>query len=440
MSNTNKINDILLKLENHYNEVLNSFKEIDTNSFFEKKETLNAYYKISFYVYFVYSKYETKTIFEEALNYFNKLKNSQEYLNLNREIKNNLKETSKYLLSKKDFIDAIPNIDKNIGEFADPFGYNHLSTRELLDKLQNIEEKKLIDYKTLSGILSQITGEDGNGMICNWKNFNFSEHIEFEEMLAKLYNYANILKFHFEYFNKYIHQKDFKKIKDIYSSINPIEYIGKNTDSRVFEDFILQGKLFESQDEILQSFINVHNSIKLALSDKVTKQGVIKRFIEYIMLFKAEEIRKTTNTKVEKVLQKEFEHFIFLNGYYPISEANLSSGRLDTLAINKEETILYELKQLGFDKLKSTRKKKIDRLLKGINQLNFYHKLLNSYPNLVNTINLIIISKYPIILKKNRIELNDADLNCFVINICEEPPSKQIPEVIDLEYYFKKEG
>ena len=99
--------------------------------------------------------------------------------------------------------------------------------------------------------------------------------------------------------------------------------------------------------------------LRTALTNRIAKQTVIKRFKAYCGLYKTRwlinELRSNENEgKTEEVLQDFLEEYVFQQGYYPISQAQLGRGRLDVLVNTPSEaSFLVEAKQVGLGKAKN---------------------------------------------------------------------------------------
>lgn len=439
MNNLNRKEEIISNLETRYDYVIKSFEHVISKSLSRNHEILNTYSEIAYYIFYINSVWELKQIYKEILTYPEKLKSSVELIELNKDIKDNLKKISNFILNQSDFKNILREIKKHCGDVASPFEIRTIPVNELLNSLLNISDNFLFSYSQIDKLLNQIIKISEIGLAPYWNNLSKTKQQSFNEWNTKLYSFMNKLKFEEEFARNSMYFEDFQTINNIYCSLNPIESI-VNPDLFVMENMIKKGEEFTDIEKIKQSFVKVHNTLKLGLTEKQTKIAVVERFITYMEFFTNKELFKSSKTKVEKLFQKEFEQFVFFNGYYPISEANLASGRLDTLIVNKRETILFEFKQFGFDKSKRITESKIRKLFNGISQLNFYHRLLTSFPNLVDNINLIVLTKYPIIFEQKSIRVCEEEINFYIIDLSGVPPSRQEPKIINIKNYLEING
>lgn len=135
------------------------------------------------------------------------------------------------------------------------------------------------------------------------------------------------------------------------------------------------------------------------------RKYTIDRFSTYISLYLSEDV----SVKKEKGLQKRFEEFVFHEGYYPISEAQLNNGRIDTLVYDKSDTFLFELKQIDFDTKKETPKSLNIKLKSAQIQSSIYRDHLRNLNNISDSVFIILFTKRKIHFK--------ADIDRIVLNL-----------------------
>lgn len=144
--------------------------------------------------------------------------------------------------------------------------------------------------------------------------------------------------------------------------------------------------------------------VKQHLSDGLIKEHIVLKFRTLCELYKKDEYsneaEKDEIASAEIFFQDRFNEFIFQNGYYPITEAQLNSGRLDTLAISEKRYLLYELKQIGFKSSKVTASNVNSSIKSAKTQLINYHNRLFPIPYINENVFIIIFSKMPILIEE----------------------------------------
>lgn len=173
-------------------------------------------------------------------------------------------------------------------------------------------------------------------------------------------------------------------------------------------------------EEILHHIKHLNFLIKQYLSEGELKEHIALRFRTFCELYYkdlfVEEAESERFPSAEKYFQTKFNEFVFQNGYYPITEAQLNSGRLDTLMISEKQFLLYELKQIGFKKSQATEASIVEAIQSAKTQLISYHFRLNSLPYLDENVFIIICSKVPILFNETIVRESGLVFHVLVID------------------------
>jgi|JI10StandDraft_1071094.scaffolds.fasta_scaffold10835_5 hypothetical protein len=255
-----------------------------------------------------------------------------------------------------------------------------------------------------------------------------------------LSNVIYSISYNEDYLGNFNYFQYYSELEFIYYLFLPTTFI--NLDEKNIE-IPLQTKkrLLSTRDlELIEKYNSFAERLFFHLSHSLNgnymKNYILEKFVAYIELYQSDNV---PNKNVEKFFQKEFEMFLFLHDIYPISEAQIGSGRLDILAISENNSILYELKQVGFSKTSSKKSAILKRSLGGFIQTSIYKKRLASLKNIDNNVYIIIFTKIPFCFNdsSNKIIMDDIVFNFYIINLSRISPSSDKIEQVSLNDIFK---
>jgi hypothetical protein len=189
---------------------------------------------------------------------------------------------------------------------------------------------------------------------------------------------------------------------------------------------------------------DVYVRLRTALTNRTAKQTVIKRFRAYCELYKTRwlinEVRRKENEgKTEEVLQDFLEEYVFQQGYYPISQAQLGRGRLDALAYAPGEAgFLVEVKQAGFGNSNSQEsiaaRTAIQKIEEAINQAQSYQHRLTGIASGSDVYVVLFSARY--LVFNDPLPIRRGGLSFFVevVNLIDKPVTEWgNPVVLSLE-------
>jgi hypothetical protein len=174
---------------------------------------------------------------------------------------------------------------------------------------------------------------------------------------------------------------------------------------------------------------DVYVRLRSALTNRVARQTVLKRFKAYCELYKTRwlinEVRRVENKgKTEEVLQDFLEEYVFQQGYYPISQAQLGRGRLDALVNTPgEASFLVEVKQVGLGNRQEqvSKGEPIQRILDAIAQAQGYQHKLAGYISTSDVYVVLFSADY--LVFDDPLPIRQGGLSFFVevVNLIDKP-------------------
>jgi len=408
-------------LQYRFSEVIKSLVDIsgDNSSVFDTfyRNKLND--NISFYIYYIRNNFTVKGIYEEILSYEENLRNDNEIAETNKAINENLSYVCGKLLDNNN-INSNPELANM--NFINPLSslFNQ-SISDWLKYFKDIDKKhfwRLMDINKVLSILKNEIIKNGNG---------FSSTDEINKSLDLISVKVKLIDFKYNFISRYNSSKDAKKLDRIYSSMNPVE------------GFSIFSPPNYTHFEIKNAIERLHNVIINSLNNNIFKISIIKKFASYLTIYKVIEFSKHKSPRVrEKTFQKEFELYLFNNDIFPISEGQLGNARFDTFGITKDNSILYEHKQIGFSKLSVT-KQSIEKIIEqSVNEgLSYARKAHNIY-KFDKEVNIILFTKKPFRVEKDSFLKEGVVFNFLVVDLSGIPPSKQKPIYIDIDNIFSE--
>ena len=141
--------------------------------------------------------------------------------------------------------------------------------------------------------------------------------------------------------------------------------------------------------------------------------------------------------KPEEVLQDFLEEYVFQQGYYPISQAQLGRGRLDALVHTPSEaSFLVEAKQVGLGNSQEsvTARRAIQKIEEAIDQAQSYQHRLAGYTAGSDVYVVLFSARY--LIFNDPLPIKRGGLNFFaeIVNLIDKPVTEWgKPELLSLE-------
>lgn len=413
----NLIEGLSKRLDRIIQEAENLDNYSDTN-----KDYSRFYQEIAYYVHYIVKNEELKRLILDLIAYLPKLKDNPNYDTTKKEIVKCVRVISKAILEH-------PNYDKYketcFIEYMHPYQM-HLQLRldPLLKLLAEFEFKTEFDLKEYSENILGIV----NSVLTSWA-FENQEHIfELSDVLGELSKEVANIKFCEVFEHDYFGVKSALNISKIYTSINPRTQFGKKetTYDYLITELVQKGEAVRDKfnlEELRADCVKVYDYLVNKINSKLSIEYIIDRFSTYISLYYRANLE---NTNPEKLLQKKFEEFIFHEGYYPISEAQLNDGRIDSLLFNNSNSFLCEFKQVD---LASTSENESDvdkKFSLAQVQSSIYFDRLKALPDISDSVFVILFTNRKISFKDDidRIDKNGVHFIFKGISVYDNVPSK----------------
>lgn len=394
----------------------------------DKRDYSPFYQEISFYIHYILNTEELNKLFSELMSYLNNLSENELYSESIQNIRKNVKLITTEMLNHSDF-DNFKTKQK--GQYRNPFSV--IPTMEVKDLLMNIKEQDFKQKKPLYSILN-LTYEVLARIYSDWNesNLNLTGFEKITNELKLFQDNLDSISFHEDFEYDYLGVKAAYNLIVIYKSQNPKYFFTGSTLAYLQNDLIHKGKGLHSErtlTALTHDCHKIHNYLKQHLTSIQSIEITIDRFATYMALYFR---TKLEGNQPEKELQRKFEEFIFQSGYYPISEAQLNDGRLDTLIIDPRNFFLCELKQADLGKNEEKETSIAKKLLNAKIQSELYYDRLNSLPQLSKEVFIILFTNRKISFK-NDVDRTTKKKILFIfksISIYEESPSKIKKEIV----------
>ncbi|MCE7057143.1 hypothetical protein LZF95_20855 [Algoriphagus sp. AGSA1] len=407
--------NIIDSLKIRFNHVEDSLHQIQSRTVSIPNANLNLYYEISYFVESIFQDELTQKLFLGLLAYEKSIQNSEVYMKAINEINIIV-------------LDIVTNLSGHIGlkEFSsasntwkNPFyGINGQSlTCEFSDLLGKLREHFEVhnNYKISDetyGVLSEA--------VDRWSRHL---HSKFEQVLLddlnRFYRILKELEYHINFRNRFLYAQSAQNIYSIYFALNP-KLISEDLITLMSIENLKKGEWHVNNQELGLDCKKILNFIELELNNNLSLELVVLRFKAFMELY---QLGDQAN---ERECQNEFERFLFLNGYYPVTEARLGSGRLDSLAFDIENAFLYE------HKFVKNVKDLIRKLKSSAIQASIYHSRLRGLPRISNIVYIIIFTlKSFEIDGSNSVLINGVTFNVAVVSLDKTSPSsfKTMPRI-----------
>lgn len=427
------LDQILEQLKYRYESIIREGTELEQPTVEIKNEIAKPFFDtIAFFVYYILVTPELSSEFVPLLSLTRKRK--EEYVaEILPRVHQCLETIGHHFYNIDEFESKCAVVNERCGKWVDPFRYNYfsqISTNEFFKLCIEHPGISEWDYKTYETLLSVIYGNEQrlNGIYPYWPEESDWDKEELKEALTYISEVSCELKGLETFQHRYTGTEAALKIYNLYYRINPSAPIHLNRDIPHSRMSFLASV---SVAEYAKCCSVVYNYLRHKITTSLSKQAIIKRFAAYMELYRLDDFADLQDTEPEKVFQKEFEQFIFFHGLYPISEAQLNTGRLDTLSNNYDQSFLCELKQIGYGSDRAYPSKIREKLKKSITQSPAYHLRLTGYPNLASDVYIIAFSRRPLRINPDYITFNGVTYHFYVVNFSRVGPQQQKLITID---------
>lgn len=412
---------------NKIHEVIHRLIDYGEHEIFAHHYLDEVYKEIAYYIYFVKSQDELKDIYEDFLNYKKNLANNIIYLNTKKQLNEGIKGVGEIIYNGEDYTDRIKKIflertynpfnsDQSVGEHGEI----------LIESMKNLNINFDWYFKNLEHFMN----------ICFTYPLNLFNKIqsEFSEFENELSDFKKTIQENFLKLKNYsVRQIEYLEIdyisqlNSIYKYIFPEEYPPMGLD--LLKSIISPRNSVYNKNPLSEYIKSLNFRLKAALLDKHSLLHILKRFKIFFELYRFKDIESNSESvKVrESYFQKVFEEFLFSNYYYPYSQGMLGNGRFDILLNNKDSLVMYELKQIGFDKQSTSKKDIIKKIKKAIHQLSDYIDRQAANYGIEREGFVILFTKISFILDEYKFLRDEYKLHFCIIDLSAETPSKKKP-------------
>ncbi len=387
-------------LELRLSKCQNSRKAIGKTVAAARKEKNIRFYKdIAYMVHFIVTQPELKYIFDSILYGGIHIRHSKQYLDQQIEVSVLIRRLITQLNKKKDLREFENSGKKFPMIYKTKFLPQSGSPKTIFQDIKSISSSQYTSDH-LSRIILTLRTIYGEWFKKDEDWGLFLDHIFPIELKQKELEYFDIFQ------TGFIGQAEAESILYMYKAFNPLIYPKiQYSNQNILIEKIREGN-FEaviSNDDLLNNAISIVQEIRLNLNTKLGVQFLINQFRIFNSLY-SEEIQ--IKPKPEKHFQYEFEKFAFQRGYYPLSEIQLKKARIDSLILDSNSAFLFEIKQIGFGIKSETKAQIIKKIRQSLTQSNTYIKQLQTLPHLKPEVNILIMTKYPIIFLNENSSLN----------------------------------
>ena len=288
-----------------------------------------------------------------------------------------------------------------------------ITTNELLTKFKNDDlDFERMELKHIDGFFRIIVD-----LSTFWPDASELQ-TAFNSAQTSLSNLAGYIRHKTEFEACFCYSDSARELMKVY------QYFTRNISNPRFET-ILFGSLITSAESTfipskwIEHCQNLMSHFKYTLTSTADRNFTIQNFIAYMQLYLLNTIPSRSR---EKWFQNEFERYMFLNGYFPLSEVQLGNGRLDTLPISADSAFICELKQIGFSSSSRITQAAVRRLIKP-QQPRIYHERLSRYPNISKDIHIILFAKGLVTFENNVVERHGLRYFFYAVNLSDISPS-----------------
>lgn len=324
--------------------------------------------KICFFVDYIYQTEELKGRYLKLLEEYNNSKNGKKVKELENEIAVLIKEIANKF-NKKEIKTILEKLPEHAKMQSTRHELNDVHCSEFANKIVEIKDNFNVEF--IKGIIEffeeikKVVGKSDSNLI-----------IDFDELKADLWRAVCKLEYTTDY------QPSFKSLKSFYLIDEIYQYIYPHGENYHIKKYKIWSIGYSSELESLKiSAKKVYQELINWLDDRVCRHTVIERVKNYLELFGDRDIDSETSW------QKEAEKIIFLERYYPISQAELKRARIDTLLVSDKDVILVEYKDTKAESSKLMIEKD---LRSAFIQSETYRSQLSGFPKLRKEVYIII--------------------------------------------------
>lgn len=398
---------IINSLKSRFSNIEDSLKQIQPGTFNQNESNLNLYYEISYFVESIFQNELTRNLFTNLLTYEQTVKSTEVYTGT-------INQICTLTLSIVEVLENHPELHKfsdQSNHWSNPFHkisgqptmYNF---KEVLEQLR----ERFDEHKNY-----QIAESTFQVLVEAIKRWDRDLRPGFEpaliDTLNELHRLLKELEYHSNFRVNFRYVRSAQTIHLIYSSLNP-RFLNEDIITSMLTNSIQKGEWHENNQSLTQDCKKILNYIELELNNTHIIDQVVSRFRAFMELY------QTDDQANEKDCQKEFERFLFLNGYYPVSEARLGSGRLDSLAFDIENAFLYEHKYV--DNLSDLKQK----LASSAIQASIFQSRLQGLSRISNNVFIIIFTLEAFEIDgSTSVVLNGVTFNVVIISLDKSAPS-----------------
>jgi hypothetical protein len=387
----------------------------------DNKEISRRYYtEVAYFVNTIYQNDELSFLFNELLNYSSRLTLNEEYSKAILNIRQSIKSIANQLLTHEKFTE-FETIEKN-GGWKNPFDSSAIciEVRPLLEGLRDLDNNKLcmryVDIFTL------LNSSDGLNGILN--HFLRTSNLHIQGIKNELNSFNDnllILHFHSKFQHDFLGVNSAFAIKNIYDAIHPV-ITTTDSNKQIINGWINSGENTIERDNLLSHCKRIKEYFHQKLTTKFSIDFAINKFKHYMEIFQIDYVSGNSET----YFQREFELFMFNNGYYALSQGQVGNGRYDDIILDDNNAFLFEHKQIGFGNKSDSKLDCLNKFKSGKIQTEIYHQRLKLHPRLSNDVFIVIFSKHYIRLKNGTTNFKKEGINFNFKLICldKKAPSK----------------
>ncbi len=443
----NKLSDLNSKLRQLLSDIDDfKFSPIRHTGRFDREETKEFFICIADLVHLMSTSDICSSILQNLIDKYEKLPKSDHVRSLNADFVDAFAVFGGEILSLpkwKQFCETEEGKHSYVNPFQDTGTtdrYHLLPTADFVRTLSEFTDysgNTIEQVDTIKAVLID-TQYSLNGILDKYFSFDKDSYNKFADKISECYGKVNTstkeLRELFEYNPRFDGYDSLLEILSIYRNVHPNPTQTPDFTSNLSYFFSVEnGILPQEVRQLKKDCTKVVRIIKNSMNLAVMKKHLVSRFKAMCELYESDDLLESLNNAVnpEKVLQKRWEKFAFLNGYYPISEAQLNSGRLDSLITSDmESSFLSEIKQVGFGSIKTNPLTLIKRAMV---QAESYKKKLEGFPNMDKNVYILFFTSIPLNVEQDLLEKSGVFFRLEVIQLTKIPDSKRTPIQISIE-------
>jgi len=375
------------------------------------------YTEVAYFVHLIIEHQEFRSLFIDLLNYADKLKKDKDFQQTVIDINQQVKSIATALESHADFAKLTSQGEDYRNPAATPITLKAAELVEELKKYDLANRHAENDLMHTVGVLERIAMD----MEKHADKATLKPIYDLFPALEALYNRH---KYFVNFNHGYKGVQAAQELTMIYRSLNPLFTLGPDILGLLQNDNIKKGKQVLAPDTLgtLEAdCVQIVAYLRDRLYVQLSIESYVDRFVTYTALYFTKDFK---DNDAEGALQEDFQEFLFNAGYYPISEAQVKNGRLDTIGVQQQDAFLFEIKQVDLGK---TAEKDVSGRVKNAQiQSSVYLDSLNGYPNLNHHVFIILFTNRKVYFKNNadRIIKNNITFIVKTVVVYETTASK----------------